>query len=124
VKALAATSLPGMGLAENQIDDVLAGSFPASDPPSWNLSRAEADPADSQTAGPARPAAMPVHPTSGAAAPSRGRSAWRFIVSTLGAIALPLLLPIFVVLLPFALLYRLVLSATGWSRRPDLNGAL
>jgi hypothetical protein len=35
---------PKAMLAERQIDDMLANSFPASDPPSWTLAGAETDP--------------------------------------------------------------------------------
>lgn len=52
---------------------------------------------------------------------SAGRSVGHAVASLLGAIGLALLVPIFVVLLPLALIWRLVLDIAGWSdSRPGI----
>jgi len=101
-------------LAERHIDEVLTQSFPASDPPSWTPGDAETNPADhvltanAFTAGPRLADAA----LAAAEAPT-GRSLFD-VVSPLGGAALALLVPLFIVLLPVALLIRLLLGATGW----------
>lgn len=116
----AATLSSSTVLTERQIDDVLSSSFPASDPPSWTLGGAETDSvAHSVTHGPfvtpARTVADTSHAT-GAAETSPARPYLGRMMALLGASGLALLLPLFVVFLPLALLYRLMLEVTGWPR--------
>jgi hypothetical protein len=118
---LTATASYVAGLAEKQIDDVLSSSFPASDPPSWTFGRDRRAPADArQEPGafvrPVRAEDHGVRSGEGATV-STARSFIGAAASLLGAIGLTLLVPMFVVLLPLALLYRFVLEVTGW---PDL----
>lgn len=121
MKYVAATLSFSTALAESQIDDVLSNSFPASDPPSWALGSAEAAPTDRALTPGAL--AMPARAVSDTARPGRTsetspvRSAFRRLMALLGAVGLALLLPLFIVLLPLALLYRLMLDVTGWPER-------
>jgi hypothetical protein len=117
VTRLTATA-PFVGLAEKQIDDMLSNSFPASDPPSWTLGRTETGPLDAPGAVSAFGlGARAKNPRPGAdeaaAVPTWGRY-WHTATSFAGAMGLVLLVPIFVVLLPFALMYRLVLEVVRW----------
>jgi hypothetical protein len=104
VEHLTGTLLPAVALIDREVDDVLDHSFPASDPPPWTMGGAETEPA-------AAAGAM------GAVATRPGALAigFRWATLTLGAAAVALLVPLFVVLLPLALMYRLVL--TGWPIR-------
>ena len=108
-------------VVEQAIDDVLADSFPASDPPSWNP-------------GVARPvrvagavgrdgvmvAATDADRADSAAAVSRLRSAERTVlqglVSLAGAVGIVLLVPFAILLvgLPVVLAARGVFAAVGW----------
>jgi hypothetical protein len=85
------------------VDDVLDHSFPASDPPPWTVDGAE-------TRATPRPA-----PRAGVAARLRavGR-AFQPLASLLGAAALTLAVPLLVILLPLALMYRLALEVLSW----------
>jgi hypothetical protein len=114
VTRLTATA-PVVELAEKQIDDTLSSSFPASDPPPWTLGRTETAPPDGPEASDPDDAA--------------GLPTWRrygqTATSLVGAIGVVLLVPIFVVLLPLALICRVVLDLVRWpgrlppeSRRP------
>lgn len=99
------TLSPVASLAERQIDEMLANSFPASDPPSWTLTGAETSPVErSATTDPA---------VSAWRALSAGRY-FRAMAAVLGAAGLALMVPLFVIVLPLAIVYRLVLEVTGW----------
>jgi hypothetical protein len=93
-------------LHDVDVDMVLSDSFPASDPPSWTGGMAEAGRATIPTAI-ARPLTRLERPE------------WlRTVGSVLGTIVVVLAFPLFVVGLPFALAWRLVLQAGGWGNRP------
>jgi hypothetical protein len=98
-----AVTLPVVALTDGEVDDVLDHSFPASDPPSWTLGGAEAGPVASQV------------PTGTVGSRAQAfATAFRPVASLLGAAGVALLVPLFVMLLPLALMYRLVLEMTGW----------
>ena len=83
------------------IDATLADSFPASDPPAWMSGTSLV-----------RPVRRPV--TSSAAGSDWLTRAGGHAQSTLAAIGVALLLPVFIVVLPIALAFRGVLAATHW----------
>ena len=83
------------------IDATLADSFPASDPPAWMSGTSLV-----------RPARRPV--TSSAPSSDWLTRAGGHLQSTLAAIGVALLLPVFIVVLPIALVFRAVLAATHW----------
>jgi hypothetical protein len=111
--------------AERAIDDVLADSFPASDPPSWNpgitrlaFSGNLADRASGHTpltdagarwAGP-RDVVDVARPT------SEGRTFLQGLVSLTGAAGIALVVPFVILLigLPIALAVRGLLEVVGW----------
>ena len=85
----------------SSVDEVLADSFPASDPPPWMSGTSHIWP---------RP---PLGMTSAPAA-SWARRAFEHGQSTLAAIGIALLVPAFIVVLPIALAVRAGLAATRW----------
>ena len=87
-------------LTAQAIDDVLAGTFPASDPPAW-------------TPGLARPAPEGVIDVS---RPTNRRTFAQGLASLLGAASLSLLVPVVVLAigLPVALGVRGLLELTDW----------
>lgn len=96
-----------------EIDQVLADSFPASDPPSWVSGHAVTT--RPQTAGAemvsASPAVMLI--------PDRAGETWsaravRHARSAVMAVGVVLLMPIYVVALPIALVMRGLLEASNW----------
>lgn len=107
--------------AEQALDEVLAESFPASDPPSWNPGIARPGPAGHLTQGVA-PAvdAERTLPTADVVAVSRPANADRTFLqafrSLFGAAGLALLMGVAILLigLPIALVVRGLLEAIGW----------
>jgi hypothetical protein len=85
------------------VDRTLADSFPASDPPAWTGGGARIRPP--LEVEPPRP-------------PRRGVSAGAALAAFAGVIAVALLVPVFVVVLPFVLLVRAVMALVVWVVAP------
>ena len=106
--------------AERAIDDVLKGSFPASDPPSWNPGVARPDPSvretvEDATTIDARAGSAPIDIID-VSRPHAERTFLQAVVSFAGAGAISLTVPFVILLigLPFALAIRGVLEAIAW----------
>lgn len=105
--------------AERAIDDVIANSFPASDPPSWNPGIARLAPLNREPAGPAATIGRGV---AGAidvldvSLPPTERSFIQLLISLAGAVGVVLMVPFVILLigLPFVLALRVLLNAISW----------
>jgi hypothetical protein len=112
--------------AELALDQVLADSFPASDPPSWTLgvarpasfSRTEGATSTDETAmeNSDRRSARVTSAVTDVSLPRAGRTVIHALVSLAGAAGIALLVPFAILLigLPVALLVRGVAEAVGW----------
>jgi hypothetical protein len=107
--------------AERALDEVLADSFPASDPPSWNPGIARPRPAGHLTRepGPAKDAGriLPMADVIDVSRLAHGDRAFlQALVSMLGAAGIAVLMgvAILVMALPIALAVRGLLEAIGW----------
>lgn len=105
--------------AERAIDEVLADSFPASDPPSWSAGIARLAPVDPD---PANRAPMPGRAPGPAidvidvSLPHRERTFLDILVSVAGAAGLALMVPLVMLLigLPLVLAIRGLLGLFAW----------
>jgi hypothetical protein len=107
--------------AERALDEVLADSFPASDPPSWNSGIIRPQPAVHLASGsvPAQDAdrSLRMVDVIGVSGPTHGvRSFFQALVTLCGAAAFALLFAVAILLvgLPIVLILRGVLEAIGW----------
>ena len=106
--------------AERALDEVLADSFPASDPPSWNPGIIRPHPDGfARAAAPAQEGHERLHMADviDVSRPARGeRTFLQALVSLFGAAGLALLFGVAILLigLPIALVGRGVLEAVGW----------
>ena len=111
--------------AERAIDDVLADSFPASDPPSWNpgvtrlnldghLAYRSSEHTPTHRCGRARSGLSDVIDVS--RPPNEGRTFLQGLVSLAGAAGIALAVPFVILLIgsPIALAVRGLLEAVGW----------
>jgi len=105
--------------AERALDEVLADSFPASDPPSWNPGIVRPRPADHLTRGAAlvKNAERTLPMADVVSRPAHAdRTFLQALVSLFGAAGLSLLMGVAILLigLPIALVVRGLLEAIGW----------
>ena len=118
---------------ERALDQVLADSFPASDPPSWNPGIVRADPVvsgvDHQTARGDASAEHPFESDIGSSTVvfvsqpiTSDRSVFQRVISFAGAIGTALLLPLAILLigLPMAVAVRGLLEFIGWASGANL----
>jgi hypothetical protein len=103
--------------AESTLDQILADSFPASDPPSWTLgiARPASDGANRQV-GAADVATVRENVIDVSRHTLGGRTLIRGLVSLTGAAGIILLVPIAILIigLPVALVVRLLVEAVPW----------
>lgn len=109
--------------AERALDEVLADSFPASDPPSWTLGvEAPERPADASSAvsaratGPKSHDAVRVDVADVSPQGATGRLILRGVATLAGAVGIALLVPLAILLvgLPIVLVIRGIAEAVGW----------
>jgi hypothetical protein len=108
--------------AERAIDDVLADSFPASDPPSWNPGVARPCAWGAQPGVDIQPIADAATPDTGAAAgidvsrPNATRTFLQALASLAEAVTIALIVPFAILLigLPVALAVRGLRELIGW----------
>lgn len=111
--------------AERALDQILADSFPASDPPSWTLGVSRPEPVRraSSVEAPADDGATSEHREPGridvldvSLPRDTGRSFLRVLASLAGATGIALLVPFVILLigLPVALVVRGIAEAIGW----------
>jgi hypothetical protein len=92
------------------VDRTLADSFPASDPPAWTGGGARVEPRIEPAKAPAQPP-KPARPAAG-----------HGVAALAGTVAVALLVPIFVIVLPFVLLARAVMATVTWAVVPRPSG--
>ena len=107
--------------AERAIDDILADSFPASDPPSWNPGVSRPEPVASMRHGPPRSepkdtSAIRAGVIDVSRPTLRERTVVHALVSLAGAAGIALLVPFVILLIgiPVVLAVRGLLEGIGW----------
>lgn len=105
---------PVIGARERKVDQVLADSFPASDPPPWTLGRVTGPPVAPTDTTSDDEAVWSSHTTvivSGAK-----RTAWQWMATGVGALALGLSIPLAILTVgtPVALAARAIIDVAAW----------
>ena len=108
------TTSPAIDAREHKLDDVLADSFPASDPPPWTFGRATGAPWKDPGAAHADEAIWAAQTT--VIVSGEPRTAWQWLASGVGAIGVGLLIPaaILVIGISVALATRIMSAVIGW----------
>jgi hypothetical protein len=116
--------LPKTEAAERKLDQVLADSFPASDPPPWTLGRASPDEIDQAPSAPSSAHANLMrtdsdvwsHIATHVVIPGGSRTFGQRLTSGVGAVGVALLVPIGILIvgLPIALAVRAVVEMVAW----------
>lgn len=108
------TMSPRIEARERKMDQVLADSFPASDPPPWTFGRLTSDSSAHANVSRRHDAAWSCRTT--VIVPGGARTAWQWLVSGVGAIGVTMLVPIGILAigLPIAFAVRGLLEAVGW----------
>jgi hypothetical protein len=124
VSLLSPISLPRTEADERKLDQVLADSFPASDPPPWTLGKGRPDEIDQAASAPSSAHASvtrtdggvwSLHATDVVIA-GGSRTFGQRLTSGVGALSVALLVPIGILIvgLPLALAVRAVLEMVAW----------
>ena len=114
VSLLRFTTSPRIEARERKVDQVLADSFPASDPPPWTFGRSTSERSAPANLSQNRDGAWSYRTT--VIVPAGGRTSWQWVASGVGAIGVTLLVPISILAvgLPIVLAVRGLLEAVGW----------
>jgi hypothetical protein len=114
LSALRLATSPWIEARERQVDQVLADSFPASDPPPWTFGRLTSDRSADANLSRNHDEAWSCQTT--VIVPGGGRTGRQWLASGVGAIGVTLLVPITILAigLPIALAARALLKAVGW----------
>lgn len=105
---------PAISARERKVDEVLADSFPASDPPPWTLGRPPAPPLERTARAIEHDAVWSSHATVILAGGKR--TAWDWLATALGAIGIGMAVPIAILLIgiPIAVAIRTLIEAAAW----------
>jgi hypothetical protein len=124
VSLLRLTASPRNEADERKLDQVLADSFPASDPPPWTLGRADQDHSDQAVTAAASARADSSRDDERAwfcyatdvVVAAGNRTGWQRLISGIGAVGVAMLVPIGILAigLPIALAVRALLEVAGW----------
>jgi hypothetical protein len=108
------TTAPSIATREQNVDQVLADSFPASDPPPWTLGRVPGPPPERTDTMKDHVTAWSSHTTTIIAGGKR--SAWQWTATGMGALGIGMLVPISILAIgiAIALAARAVIELAGW----------
>jgi hypothetical protein len=113
------TTSPAIGARERKVDDVLADSFPASDPPPWTLGRAPASPVDStdvESADTTRDNAPAWSSLTTVVVAGGQKTARQWLATVVGGVAAAMMIPLGILLIgiPIAVATRTLIEVAAW----------
>jgi hypothetical protein len=115
------TTSPSIDTRERKVDEVLADSFPASDPPPWTLGRVPGPPIERTDTASDDDPVWSSHTTVIVAGGKR--TAWQWMATGVGAIGMGMVVPIAILVIgiPIALATRTLIEVAGWLAALVLN---